>query len=82
MPGLIWIQTSADSRRVVVSDGIPEIIFRKMYINFFEKKKQQTTKRHAKLPSMQRVNSCQQKTYGRVHNDFGIYCVCLQFLFN
>ena len=45
MSGLIWIQT------VWHFDGIPERIFQK--VDF--EKNQQTTKKHAKLPSRQRV---------------------------
>ena len=48
--GLIWIQTIGHS------DGIPERFFEKKLIFFFLKNLQ-TTKKHVKLPSMQKVNS-------------------------
>ena len=46
MLGLIWLQT------VWHFDGIPERLFEKVYL---KKKNLQITKKHAKLPSMQRV---------------------------
>ena len=60
---LIWIQT------VWHSDGIPE---RFIFKANFEKTKQQTTEKHAKLPSMQEVND-------QRYNGIPVYN-CLVFL--
>ena len=49
LSGLIWIQT------IWHSDGIPEILKNKWFI---KKRSADDKKKHAKIPSMQRVNSC------------------------